>query len=329
MIKFPKTAVLFKAHFWDEFVDRQFRRLLAKSKNSDIFVVIDETKSKIKDIPHHNVIRMNEKISELEGYLLYPKGNLFWYNTDYQIYHFMDTYPDYDYILICEYDCVVNVDVEIFFEAMAALNLDFVGERIRTPAAEWPWTATAKPYYDDEVEISGRLLCFAIFTRRLARHLQSARRNLTARSVDYGGVVWPNNEAFVGAEIARMSVSEASLSAFGNASHYDWAPPHLECELKKLSHCIVVHPVLSLQRYVESIRKLNWSLGAQFYQGSHLQNCLDDYEISEVVSVLLEQFLDTEDWSAIDRLRSYAESRAYQNMAILDTVGRPPHLETL
>jgi hypothetical protein len=265
MTEAPCYAVLFKTHFWSDFCERQFRRLCDRAGTDNVFVVVDETRAPVSGIRHDRVIRMTEDMSEAEGYLRYPAGNLFWYNTDYQLYHFCDNYPEYDYIVISEYDCVVDVEIPVIVRAMAARKLGFVGERIRTPASSWYWTPFVRPFYDENVEIIGRLVCFAAFSRGFVAELQAARREHTRRVLAHeaatpapDAVIWPNNEAFVGAEIGRLAVAETTLSEFGDVSHYNWAPPHLEQRLPSLPGGGFVHPVLDGPRYLLSLLKLKW-----------------------------------------------------------------------
>jgi F5/8 type C domain len=313
---FPRFAVLFKVHFWDDFVERQFRRLCGRARFGHVYVITDETKERISDIPHEHVIRMTEYMSESEGYLAYPTGNVFWQNTDYQLYHFIDKHPNYDYVVICEYDCVVNIDIFLIVQRMADTGLAFVGEPIRTPSVDWSWTAIARPFYPDDIEISGRLLCFAAFSRSFALELQAARREHTRRvraceivRPSPGVIDWPNNEVFVGSEISRILAAEAPLSSFGDASHYNWAPPHLEDDLASLSHCAFAHPVLDVPRYIRSIEKLHWDLEDLFRDGSQLQHQMGQCNPVYVVSLFLRRFAETGNWAAISRLRRYAEER--------------------
>jgi hypothetical protein len=329
MAALPRFAVLFKTHFWDDFVERQFRRLCDRAGSGRVFVVVDETKAPVADIRHKDVVRMTEQMSETEGYLRYPAENVFWYNTDYQLYHFVDRHPEYEYIFICEYDCTVNIDISTIVEAMAEKGLSFVGERIRTPPSDWYWAALVRPYYSGDVEIAGRLVCCAAFSRGFARQLQAARRDHTRRALaqeiptmEPNAIVWPNNEAFVGAEIARTSAAELPLSAFGDTSHYDWAPPHLEIELPNLSDCAVVHPVLDGPRYMRSLVNLKGDLEDLFRKGSHLRHRMDQCDPAYVVPMFLQHFADAKNWAAVEQLRTYASERIGELARVLFNVAR-------
>jgi hypothetical protein len=325
----PSYAVLFKTHFWDEFCDRQFRRLCDRAGPGDVFVVVDETKGSVAAIRHDKIVRMTEQMSEGEGYLRYPAGNLFWYNTDYQVYHFFDLYPKYEYVVVCEYDCTINIEISTIIERMATQQLSFVGEPVRTPPSDWYWDKFTRPYYADDIKMTGRLVCFAVFSRTFARQLKSERQNHTRRAKSQyflnsqpNAVVWPNNEAFVGMEIARLALSEASLSSFGDTSHYDWAPPHLEAELPRLEHCAFVHPVLDARRYIRSLVKLKWDLEDLFRPGSKLHTLLQQCDLADVVPMFLQHFAETKNWSALNQLRRFAIDSLGPNAQALFNVAR-------
>jgi hypothetical protein len=312
----PRFAVLFKAHGWDDFVVRQFQRLQERAAPGDVFVVLDETKGPIEGVPGRRVLRMTEAMAEEDGYLWEPRGNLFWQNTDYQLYRFADRHPQYDYIVICEYDCVVNVAISAIVAAMAEHGASFAGERIRTPPAIWHWAEMARPYYPPDADIFGRLLCFAAFSRDFVRQLQAARRDHTRRvlageieSAEPGAIPWPNNEAFVGAEILRQKVRELPLAMFGDVARYDWAPPYPESDLERLRDSAVLHPVLDETRHIRSLLKIGWDMADVFRQGSHVRSHFAQCDPAHAVAMLLRHFAETKNWEALARLHAYAAER--------------------
>lgn len=298
-----RWATLFKCHFWDDFVERQFLRLTKQLAARDVYVVVDETKGKISGITHPQIVRITEEISESEGYLRFPADNLFWYNTDYQVYHFFDRFPDYEYVVICEYDCVVNFDIAQIIQTMVEEKLDFVGEPIRVPIEKWRWAKTARPLYPDHVEISGRLVCFAAFSRGFANKLQFARRDHTQRILSQGrhsGIAWPNNEAFVGSEIARLQARERPLSDFGKVERYNWWPPSHERDLPLLQDQDFLHPVLDERKYVASCLQYG-SLHSYFLPNGQLRRLLSR---SSTLTLLIEVIRRIRQWASRDRDRS-------------------------
>ncbi len=310
-------AILFKTHVWDDFILRQLHRLQEQAGPGDVFLVLDETKAPIAGIDYPRILRMTEQMAEEDGYRWEPRGTLFWHNTDYPLYRFIDRYPAYTYIVTCEYDCVVNIPISTIVGTMAERGLGFVGERIRIPSSKWYWTDFVRPYYPEDTPIVGRLPCFAAFSRDFALQLQATRRDHTRRFLAgeigdpaAGPVPWPNNEAIVGMEIVRLGVPELPLSAFGNVKRYDWAPPYAESALPRLSDSAVIHPVLDGPRHIQSmLTKLHWNPADVFRPNSHIRSHLQHCDPDEAVAMLLRHFAETQNWDAIERLHGYAEER--------------------
>ena len=139
---------------------------------------------------------------------------------------------------------------------------------------------------------------------------------------DSDPILWPNNEAFVGTEITRHGVREKPLSEFGDTSHYDWAPPHLETDLPTLSHCAVIHPVLDGVRYVQSLIKLKCDLEGLFQKESKLAGCMENCDPTEVLPIFLRHFVDQDNWSAVAKLRDYAYHRIGKQSDIIFNVAK-------
>jgi GR25 family glycosyltransferase involved in LPS biosynthesis len=303
-------AVIFRVHFWDEFVAAQFRRLQARAGTDDLFVVVDETRGPVAGISHDKVLRITEDISESEGFYQFPKGNSFWHNTDYTVYHFIGKYPGFKYIVACEYDVAVNVDIFPIVQAMQAEGLDFVGEHIRTPIEHWTWKDRAQPYYGDALQFTGRLCCIAIFSWEFAIILQLERkdhwRRLRNGDVVFpdGKMTWPSNEAFIGAEIERLSISEKPFAAFANMSNYDWWPPYHPDHVDQTKGDTIFHPVLKGERLVKSLLKYDKILPFESWlePKSKLRNMLNCEPPSIVVPALLAAMVKEKKVNAIAAL---------------------------
>jgi len=308
----PRYAVLFKVHYWDDFIERQFRRLCSKSAPGDVFIIADETKGGISQIRYDRVIRLTEAMAVAGGLRHQPEGNLFWYNTDYQLYYFADNLPSYEYIVICEYDCVLNVDVSDLIDYMVVEKAEFVGEPVRTDPLSWPRTTSAAPYYPKDLAFRGQLLCCAAFSREFAARLHKARLHQSlqavAREREHGtqAVAWASNEAFVGAEIALSRVHAAPLSTFGDVSAYDWAPAVPEFALPALSSCVAVHPVLDQKRCVKALTKLGWKPRSLLDPSSPLATHVSRFDRLGIATMYLAAFVAENDPDAIDALQTYA-----------------------
>ena len=53
----PRCAVVFKTYAWDEFVERQARRLAEAAGALDFYVSVDETNGPVGPIPFERVTR--------------------------------------------------------------------------------------------------------------------------------------------------------------------------------------------------------------------------------------------------------------------------------
>ncbi len=254
-------------------------------------------------------------MSEAEGYLRYPAGNVFWYNTDYQVYHFLDAYPDYEYVFMCEYDCTVNIEVSAVIETMAlhgfTLSASAFARRRQYGIGR------SAPARICEGHLTYRGACYPV--RPSAAHsAQFASREARPYPTRPGRADTGNIGAQFRGPITRRSsaqrlhissAAELPLSAFGDTSHYDWAPPHLEAELPSLSGCAVVHPVLDVQRYLRSLLKLHWDPEDLFQKGSRLHCRMEKCDSAYVIPMFLDYFVRSKNWAAVDKLRGYASGR--------------------
>ena len=103
----PRCAVVFKTYAWDGFVERQARRLAEAAGALDFYVSVDETNGPVGPIPFERVIRFTCADLAAAGLPMRAAvGGVLWWNPDYAHYQFQQLYPDYDYYLFVEYDCV-------------------------------------------------------------------------------------------------------------------------------------------------------------------------------------------------------------------------------
>ncbi len=327
----PLYAVVLKIHFWDDFAERQLARLRRHAGTDNLFVVVDETNGLIPNIRRHDrVIRMTDQTAAAEGFLLSPKNNVFWHNTDYQLYHFIDLFPQFAYIVTVEYDFVVNVDIANIVQTMAARSLDFIGEPLRGDPATWPWRKFTTPYYPENFDFVGRLLCFAVFSRTFALQLQASRRDHANRflnhEITHTGTdsPWPISEGFVGAEIARLGAPTMTLAEFGDVTAYDWAPARPEPQLPELSAFAFIHPLLDVPRFIRSSLKLKVNnpediFNPRSFLGGAAMHC----DTQSLIPPFLRYFASQGNFEAVARLRLYAEQRGADPAVFNVARGKP------
>ena len=246
----PRCAVIFKTYGWDGFVERQAERLAEAAEVLDFYVSVDETAGPAGPIPFERVVRFT--CADLAASGLPPRfavGGVLWWNPDYAHYQFQTQYPDYDYYLFVEYDCVVQCSLVQFVAAAVSRGADFVDLPILQPFHEWHWMP-----YQREVYAAGEakraLLNVCLLSARALTMLHQRR---LAMDSDPAVRAWPSSELFLPSEIGRAGMTWLSLADFGDVSNYVWFPPMLEEDLTPGDGDTFLHPVLDRRRYVSSM----------------------------------------------------------------------------
>ena len=249
----PKSyAVLFKAHFWDEFTQRQFERLRANVGRGHLWILFDETLKPAPTLPYDRVIGITtDKLMKLGLPLVTTHGSILWYNTDYPHYVALAELGSYDFYITVEFDAAIRQPVDTLVDRLAADGVDYLGFPIRKTAQQWAWFPMHRDIYGPEMLVY--LSCIAAFSHR-AIHRLLARRQEMGRDFTAGEIpFWPNNEAFLPNEIRRAGMTSASLSQYGSTELYDWWPPTEETKLSRIEANEFVHPVLQGMRYARSL----------------------------------------------------------------------------
>lgn len=243
-----RYAVLFRTHFWDEYAERQYQRLLSVVGNGDVFILVDET-SKPVPVPHSNVVPHTQEGVLNLGLAGAGHGNMLWFNGDYPLYYFYQRHSGYDYYIMTEYDVVVQRSLDDVVAQMARDGIDFVGLSNTEAVSEWPLTHTCLDAYSEE-EIRKCLICISMFSNRTVHRLFDRRLEMSRQHEAGLMQRWPHCEAFIPTEVAAAGFKMAELSEFGPTSRYDWKPAIIEAELPALAGQAFVHPLLDPQRYV-------------------------------------------------------------------------------
>jgi hypothetical protein len=265
-----RYAVLMKIHFWDDFAQRRLQHLISKVSSGDVYVFVDETKGAVNGITHERTIRATEDSMAKLGVLLHPPGKIFWYNVDYPLYYFYLQNNFYDYYLMCEYDVVLNIDIDDFVSRAEKHRVDYVGFRLTEPT--WP-LHSCEGVYPDYFELHQSLNCVSLYSRRSVEFLLDRRRLLT-RSYRAGEIMnWPNNEAFIPTEMKNNGFVVRELGDFGKTERYNWWPPSHEKDLPLLREQTFLHPVLDERRYAASCMQQS-DLRTYFLPSSRLRRLL-------------------------------------------------------
>lgn len=259
-----KYAVMLRTHIWDDYVARQYDRLVARTKNGRVFVLVDETSGRV-EVNRDNVVRYTQDDLLALGLAKAGKGNLLWYNGDYSLYIFLSRHPDFDYYIMVEYDVVVNVEFDDVVAKARQEGIGFVGlTKDVEPIPEWNFTESCLDAYRMD-QVQKRLICLAVFSKPAAQQLFDRRLELS-RAYRNGEIQrWPYCEAYIPTELGVSGFKLAELTEFGPADHYDWLPAIAETDLGLLSAQAFIHPVLDAERYVAHTMKHTWPPESFFY----------------------------------------------------------------
>ncbi len=265
-------AVIFRTHLWDDYVARQYDRLVARTKSGHVFILVDETSGPVK-IDRDNVVRYTQGDVLSLGFAKGGRGNLLWFNGDYSLYLFFDRFRDYDYYIMTEYDVVVQVELDDVVAPADRDGCDFIGLSKGEPVSEWQFTETCLDAYD-AAEVQKRLICIALFSRPAVQHLFDKRLELSQAFRNGALRRWPYCEAFIPTELSVGGFKLGELSEFGPTDHYDWAGVVIEAELGPLERQAFIHPVLDPNGYVEKAMKDSWPPESFFYVRSETRRKL-------------------------------------------------------
>jgi hypothetical protein len=246
----PRCAVVFKTYAWDGFVERQARRLAGAAGALDFYISVDETNGSVASIPFERVVRFTCADLAAAGLpMRYSVGGVLWWNPDYAHYQFLGRYPDYDYYLFVEYDCVAQCSLEQFVLGAASRWADFVALTITQPFDRWHWMPYQRDVYPPG-EVRLALLNVCLFSSAALKLLRQRRLSMGSDPFMHS---WPSSEVFVPTEVVQAGMTWLSLADFGDVSHCDWFPPTMEEDLRTADGDAFIHPVLDRRRYVSSM----------------------------------------------------------------------------
>ena len=298
----PRYAVLMKTHFWDDFVERRLQHLRRQVTSGDVYVVVDETNGTVGPIPFEHVVRTKEADVEPLDLLAYPAGQVFWYNADYTLHVFCGSHASYEYYILCEYDAVINADMDDFVRRVAADAVDYVGLPVATDFAAWAWSKTCEGVYPPGTRMVHWLGCVSLFSRRSIELLGDRRRALSHRHKAGEIKQWPFCEAFIPIEMLSNGLVMRALPDFGRAEAYNWWPPHHENDLPSRKDEAFIHPVLDERRYIAS--SMRWAdLSTYFDPNGRLRLLLNRSAPVNYLAPLFQKFIANKDLAGMRRLR--------------------------
>ena len=249
-----KAIVLFRTHFWDAFVDRQFSRLLQASTGLDVFVLTDDTRSPVPVPSGIKRFSVSDDMMLRAGFVAAGSGSMQWFSGDVPLYLFAEAYPDYTSYIQLEYDVVINTELRTLAERLHHDKVDLLllsNEELDKP---WPWQYSMLSAYN-AFEVRHQLFCFGVFSSVAIRRLHNAR-SLQALAYHNGDLTeWPYCEGYIATEGRRQGLCIKELSEYLSVPNYKWWPPYLETDGRVNLLGDIVHPVLDKPRFLASLLK--------------------------------------------------------------------------
>lgn len=244
-------AVLFKAHFWNIDVERQYNRVLKNTNNADIFVVVDVDAGHLEKIPT-NIKIFKTHHSDLHQIGLFEQGG-FWFNGDYQGILFFLKNPQYDYYVTIEYDVATFANIDFIVNDMRKKYIDAVFEDIEQPLDEWPHLVGCLEYYNFR-DIEKGLFCISFFSRRMMAALYARRLAQTQEKTKNNLNFWPIGEAVMASEVKICGMTREKLSNYcSDLKYYRWNQGMTEEFVTYLSPSnTFLHPVSDIEKCIKS-----------------------------------------------------------------------------
>ena len=243
-VEVPPYAVLFRAHFWNDFVQRQLDRLTSKVTTGDVFVlVLDEgvDRALIQHDKDKILLIADEARTSLglEGHCSLP---IDWYHRDYALHVFFKLYPQYEYYVSSEYDAAIGRDLDQMIAEFSENSIDFSALPNEEAIEDWPWTRTCEGSYD-RLSLKNWWLNIFIISNAGERVLFEARLAEVRQFKDGMISEMPFSEAAVPTILSLNGRSLVPLSLFGTTDSFGWDRWVSEEQLTDMGEDAFVHPV--------------------------------------------------------------------------------------
>lgn len=246
-----KNAILFKTHFWDDVVERNFLLCRRYGKDADIFIIFDPSAGHSIPEPYCNSERIFltpysdiEKIG-LEWGMSSTGG--FWYNGDYQQILFILSHPNYDYICSIENDVATHTSLDRIFRQMDEKSIDVIYDPQQQPNSQWSHLGGCEGYYDTKNYIHKGLFCISFFSRRAAFFILQRRLEMSTMRRAKKLSSWPIGECVMVQDPLDAGMNIGHLADYcDNLNLYDWAPCYLAIEDDAVVGRTFSHPITAL-----------------------------------------------------------------------------------
>lgn len=243
-------AVLFKAHYWNDDVQKQFDRLKASCREGHIYVALDAKCHPIDYPPSEAVFWISEV--DLNAIGLY-NHNGWWYNGDLPSILFFIKNPSYRFVVAVEYDVGIFHDIDSIVSDMYENNIDAIYHNLPEDLSQWPNLSSAIDYYNFR-DIRHALFCISFFSRQALSCLYARRLVQQSLKDKFNLDTWPIGEAVMASEVNLSNLKYRKLSDYcSNLDNYNWNKGIIE-ELISFINPVntFIHPISGAEKCVLS-----------------------------------------------------------------------------
>lgn len=250
-----KYAVMFRTHYWSDYLHERLLELKGFCPNADVFVVFDSTNEEAPEGEHicaHSVT----SLTSLGLYL--PESRALWYCGDYPFYDFYLKNPYYDFYLMIENDVYIDgIDFDKIIENCLRDGVDIIGahfHEIKGPVHGHAFSAGRSQYnvwrkcFFPVVGLR-RAALLEVFSERLRqRHLKDEDPSFEI----------PFCETFVGSEAEKRIWKRRELGSVAPVRTYGASKYMLYDKVSMDSRPGIWHSVLPADRYISSCISLEY-----------------------------------------------------------------------
>lgn len=298
-----KYAVIYRAHYWDIDVEKNYLRIVKNSPNADVFIARDVTNGAciIPDAQNRLIFDISIRETEEMGF---PSGGGFYYNGDYASLAFFKNYPNYDYYVTAECDLAVFKNLEDIVDDMAANSIDNVCYEQPVDPKEWRNVAQNNNYEHDNT-IMPAWICIHFLSRKAMLCLMISRYQHALRKAQYKFENWPYCEYMMGSIHKMHDLKFKDIREYCNhLKYYHWKYAITEQAVDRINEedkiDTFIHPVSNINKTMNTnfvgIEKINMFIkdriplvnDLQYYSRSYYLNENTDKDREYVIKCMKE-----------------------------------------
>jgi len=233
-----KIAVLFRTHYWSDAIEYNYQ-LLMRNCSFETFILFDRTNlisSSLLDqyAGFSKGSFHNHTVQDFLSLGLYMHSNGLWHCGDYPLLGFFGK-TNYQYALMIEADCHVNIDLDSVISSLADSRVDLAGVHLGANDTNWYWNQ--------------QYLIWLVSNHSQQTNAPSLR-DLELQTVKNGGVFFPF--IWMSRSLAEAQYNlrlQQSAYVRANPSVANWYP---FCEKDILESCLATgHTFRPLQELID------------------------------------------------------------------------------